>query len=177
MNIRGLAIVLVAAAAKTLAAQRIPIAVVPSVPARWSSALTFTQFLAGDPSRREPWEKAFVDAAPRVDSALARARALHGRFRVLIVAESWCGDALRAVPLLARLAERDSALEVRLLRKADAPELLQSHLLNGRAATPLVLLYDEQFTELGVWTEKPAPGASVLDEFLRLLERAPAFCR
>jgi hypothetical protein len=177
MSMHSRIIAALAIALHGAAAQSIPLANVPTVAARWNSALTFQQFVAGDSSRREPWEKAYANAAPRVDSVLARARAVHGRFRVLIVAESWCSDALRAVPLLARLAERDSAIEVRLLRKADARELLQAHLLAGRAATPLVLIYDEQLTEMGVWTERPAPGGTVLDEFLRVLERAPSFCR
>jgi hypothetical protein len=177
MRLSAFLAVLAAAAVHTAAAQSIPITTGPTPAARWNSALTFDQFIRVDASRRDTWEKAYRDAVPRIDSVLARATSVHGHFRVLIVAETWCSDALRAVPLLARLAERDSAIELRLLRKLDAPELLQSHLLAGRAATPLILIYDERFTELGVWIERPAPGHAVLDDFLTLLERAPAFCR
>lgn len=127
-----------------------------SVAEQYVTALTYRQFLASDSSRLQGWTRAYENAAATVSAVLPRARAIGGRWHLFIIAESWCSDAMASVPYLARLADEDSAFDVRLLRRADAQPLLQAHLLNGRAATPLVVIYDDDFVERGVWIERPA---------------------
>ena len=165
----------------------------------WDRAMTFQQFIDSDTSRHAQW----IENSGRGDSSvrpmLERARRIPGHWKLLTVAECWCGDAVNSVPYLAKLAELDTTFELRLLRKEEAGTLLRAHLLDGRAATPLVLVLDDRFVEHGVWTEQPAAlrtlvsdlepnvsrdslrtrvkawyeadaGRSMLDEMLRLLE-------
>ena len=122
---------------------------------RYESALTYEQFTA-DSARHDEWVRNFERASAPVLALRERARALRGRWHLLVVAESWCRDAVNSVPYLARLAAENPAIELRLLRSSDAKDLLDAHPLEGRAATPLVLVYDEQFVERGVWIERPA---------------------
>lgn len=124
---------------------------------RFAEAVSFDQFVQGDTTRRAEWLSTFQQAGTPVDEVSPRLRGLTGRWRLLIIAESWCNDAVNSVPYLARLAAAHPAIELRLLRKADAPELLDAHRLDGRTATPLVLLYDSAFAEHGVWIERPEP--------------------
>jgi len=79
-----------------------------------------------------------------------------GRWRLLVVADHACTDSPEAVPYLARLAERESRIELRVLRRADGLALLETHLLNGHTATPLVLVLDSTLREVGVWWERAA---------------------
>ncbi|HVX41173.1 MAG TPA: thioredoxin family protein [Gemmatimonadaceae bacterium] len=127
-----------------------------TVAEQYAGALTYRQFVASDAGRSAEWTRAYENAKATVDAALPRARAFPGHWHLFVVAESWCSDAMASVPYLARLADEDSALDLRLLRRADAQAMLQSHLFKGRAATPLVVLYDDQFVERGVWIERPA---------------------
>lgn len=169
---------------------------------QYAAALTFQQFVAGDSSHRDSWMGNYEHAPASVMPVMPRARAIRGHWHLFVIAESWCSDALASVPYLARLADEDSAFDLRLLRRADAQPLLQAHLLNGRAATPVVLLYDDSFVERGAWIERSAAlrafieansakldddalarairewrardaGRSVLDEVLTLLEHRP----
>ena len=134
----------------------------------WSSAIPYDAFVAGDTARRAQWI-ANHDAAPASMAPLVlRAKAIGGRWHLVVVAESWCSDAVNSVPFLAALAAADPALDVRLLRTADAKRLLRSHLLDGRDATPLVILLDSTFAERGSWIEQPAP----LRALVRQLEPA-----
>jgi len=170
---------------------------------RFSAAASFEQFVGSDTTRQAEWKQNYEMAASSVAAIIPRVRAVGGRWRLLVVAESWCNDAVNSVPYLARLAAEYPAVEIRLLRKADAPDLFEGHLLDGRAATPLVLLYDQQFVERGAWIERPAAlqklitskegrvceetlkgavrswrladnGRSVLDEVVALIEGAAA---
>ncbi len=170
---------------------------------RFEFATDFERFVFSDTTRQQEWLRNYKAAGRAVAAVLPRANAVPGRWHVLVIAESWCNDAVNSVPWLARLAFTSPTIELRMLRKADAPELLQSHLLDGRAATPLVILYDENFVERGAWIERPAElrklivskegrvcedtlkeavkvwrldddGRSVLNEVVLLMERATA---
>lgn len=181
----------------------LPVASTPSPAQRFATAATFQQFVQSDTTRQLEWTRNHESAARSVAHVASRVRALKGKWRILVVAESWCNDAVNSIPYLARLAEENPSIELRILRKAVAAELPATHLLDGRDATPLVLLYDEHFVERGAWIERPAPlrqliaskegrvceetlketvrawrtaddGRTVLEEVLTLLERSAA---
>lgn len=174
---------------------------------RFRSALTYEAFTASDTSsdaaKRALWTANDGRADASVAEVVARVRALPGRWHLLIVAESWCPDAANSVPYLARLAAEADNVDLRVLRKADAADLIAAHPLDGRDATPLVLVLDERFAVRGVWIERPASlnaivakkagricestlktqvaswyrqdaGRAVLGEVVALLERAGA---
>ena len=196
----AIALVLVAGAA--VPAQRPPASTVaPTVAQRYAAAVTYADFVRADTARHVEWTRNYEQAATTIAGVAPRVRALRGRWRLLVVAESWCNDALNSVPYLARLAESNPAIEIRLLRKSEAPELLATHPFDGREATPLVLLLDDQLIERGAWIERPGPlrelikskegrvcedtlkeavlewrradaGRTVVDEVLTMIERA-----
>lgn len=205
LAIRAAMLVLISTVAS--AQETLPVAAaaspVPSPAERFASAVTFQQFVQSDTTRQQEWMRNYEQAARSVATVAPRVRAVKGRWHILVVAESWCNDAVNSVPYLARLAAENPAIELRILRKADAGELPATHLLDGRDATPLVLLYDEHFVERGAWIERPAPlrqliaskegrvcedtlketvrawraaddGRTVLEEVLTLLERTAA---
>lgn len=124
---------------------------------RFAAALTFEKFVASDTARRDEWHRNHLAAAAAVQAFATSYGAIPGRWRLLIVAEPSCGDAVNSVPYLARLAEARPTIEMRLLRKADAPDLLAAHQLDGQSVTPLVLVLDSAWTLRGTWIERPAP--------------------
>lgn len=123
----------------------------------WSSGIGYDAFVAGDTARRAQWNANRAAAATSMAPLVERTRAIGGRWHLLVVAESWCSDAVNSVPYLAALAAADPSLDLRLLRKAGAKRLLRSHLLDGRDATPLVIVLDSTFAERASWVEQPAP--------------------
>lgn len=176
-------------------------ATVPSLEQRFGQAVSYEAFVAGDTARRGEWEATYALAASVQGQAAARVASIGGHWHLLVIAESWCTDAVNSVPYLARLARDHPTLELRLLRKAEAPELLTTHQLDGRSATPVVILLDDRFQERGSWIEQPAPlralvrskegrvceetlkeavrdwrradqGQTVVDEVISLIERA-----
>ncbi|HEU4565900.1 MAG TPA: thioredoxin family protein, partial [Gemmatimonadaceae bacterium] len=127
-----------------------------TAPARFGEAMTYAQFVSSDSSRRAEWAVSYERGRATAQLYAERARRVKGRWHLLVVAESWCGDALNSVPYLARLTEVAPNIDLRLLRKLDASDLLLAHLTDGRAATPLVLVLDESYAERGAWVEQPA---------------------
>jgi hypothetical protein len=82
----------------------------PSAPATDSTLVAlyergqdFATFYAAARARRELWVRNWEQGRVPAD-ALARARALPGRWRILAVALDACSDSVNTIPFLARLA-------------------------------------------------------------------------
>ncbi|HOF42086.1 MAG TPA: thioredoxin family protein [Candidatus Hydrogenedentes bacterium] len=70
---------------------------------------------------------------------------------VVAIAEDWCGDVVRHVPVLEALASASTALRVRYLFREDRPDVFVRYLTNGGEAIPKFIFLNDQFTECGHW--------------------------
>jgi thiol-disulfide isomerase/thioredoxin len=83
--------------------------------------------------------------------------ALPRRVHVLAIAEDWCGDVVRHVPALARLAEAAPNLQVRFITREQHPEVFVRFLTNGGEAIPKLIFLNQAWVECGNWGPMPAP--------------------
>lgn len=124
--------------------------------ALYESGATFDAFLAGASARREMWLRNWAAAEVPAD-VLARAQAMGGRWRLLIVAVDGCSDSVNTVPYLARLSALVPSIELRIVQPGPGNAVMESHRTpDGRAATPTVVVLDERGDEAGCWIERPA---------------------
>jgi thiol-disulfide isomerase/thioredoxin len=78
--------------------------------------------------------------------------------KVLVLSEDWCGDAMRYVPVVARLADQIPSWELRIFYRDDNPDLAEKWKKHGLfRAIPVIVFFDEQFNELANFIEKPSP--------------------
>ncbi len=125
---------------------------------------TFSEFLARAERRKEQWEKNFARAVVP-DALLARARAVQGPWKVLVVAVDGCSDSVNTIPYLAKLAEQLMGVEVRIIGSDLGRGIMDTHKTpDGRGATPTVILLDTNYEERGCWVERPAALISWLDQ-------------
>jgi hypothetical protein len=136
-----------------------------SAAALFDRALPFPEFMERSSQRLAEWYTA-ADAVQVPDSLVRRARAVGGRWRVLVVAVDTCGDSLRQLPTVARLAELVHGLSMRVITPADGGDAVQAmyRSLDGRKATPTYVLLDERGTVQGCVVELPAPLRRMLHE-------------
>jgi len=155
MRLLSLVLALALSLAGALGAQGKPAPLSPTdLALAYARAMPYKQFLATDTTRAADWSAAVARTAASVADVVRETPPPAGQWRLLVVAENSCSDALASLPYLAQLAEQMPAGELRVLRKADAEKLIATHPFNGRAATPLVFVLDSAFRERGVWTER-----------------------
>ncbi len=123
--------------------------------ALFSSGQSFPDFLAAAKARREGWLK-MADSA-RVDDALvARAKAVGGTWHLLVVAIDACGDSMNNVPYLAKLSESVPGLDLRIVLPVNGRPVQDTHRsLDGRTATPTIVLLDSTGNDVGCIVELP----------------------
>lgn len=121
--------------------------------ARYENAETFEEHIAGA-ENRDLW-LAFVKRAVVPADVVARAAAVPGRWHLLALSESWCGDAVNILPPVAALAAAAPKLELRVLRRDANLDLMDAHLTAGSRSIPVVLVLDDRYRERGWWGPRP----------------------
>ena len=131
--------------------------------ARYYEGETFAEFIARPTIKnREMW----VALTHRVAIPLeisARVEALHGQWHLLVLSEDWCGDSINIVPIVAKLTESVSNMDMRILERDQNLDIMDAHLTNGKSRSiPIVILVNPKFQECGWWGLNMSPPLPAL---------------
>ena len=111
--------------------------------------------LTGNDRERAAWERAEAglpalpaDARTRLDPA--------GRIvKVLCLSGIWCGDCVRSVPIVARVAEAAGpSVDLRFVDRDAIPELRDELRVLGAMRVPMVVFLTEDFHEIGRYGDR-----------------------
>ena len=120
------------------------------------SGQTFEEWLAqaGD-MNRNAMQRTLADQAlePHTEALLG---ALPRPVYVVAIAEDWCGDVLRHVPVLERLAQAAPQLTIRYITREQHKDVFVRFLTNGGEAIPKFVFISSQFVECGNWGPMPS---------------------
>ncbi|GAA4949888.1 thioredoxin family protein [Algibacter agarivorans] len=84
----------------------------------------------------------------------------------LVIAESWCGDAAHVIPVLNKIAELNTNINLRLVLRDENPELMDAFLTNGNKAIPKVIIVDnETGNVLNTYGPRPSEAANYVKRF------------
>jgi Thioredoxin len=135
---------------------------------RFQAAPTFDEYLESVEKNEELWHGVY-DRVRLPEELVADARAVPGGWHLVALSEDWCGDAVNTLPVIARLAD-EAGWDLRVLARDENLDLMDAHLTNGRSrAVPIVIVYDNDFNEVGWWGPRPGEIQSwVMDEGLSL---------
>lgn len=124
--------------------------------ALYESGQDFETFLREARARREMWDRNWThgQVSPEL---LERARAIPGRWRLLVAAVDGCSDSVNTVPYLARLVSLVPSLEMRIVKPDAGAVFMERHRTpDRRPATPTVVILDAAGNDVGCWVERPA---------------------
>jgi thioredoxin family protein len=96
--------------------------------------------------------RAALELPPAVAGFLG---ALDKPVHVIAIAEDWCGDVVRHVPMLRLMEEACPHVRVRFIARADHPDVFARFLTNGGEAIPKFVFLSDQFVECGSWGPMP----------------------
>ena len=74
----------------------------------------------------------------------------------LVLTEGWCGDAAQNVPVIAKMADQNENIDLKLILRDQHLDIMDEYLTNGGRAIPkLVCLDAETLEEVGSWGPRP----------------------
>ena len=120
----------------------------------WDRACTWDEWVDAATKQRDMWE-GYHRRAKVPDELLRRAETIGGRWRFLVIAEDWCGDAFNTVPFLQKFVDAVDGWEMRYVRRDENPELMNRYLTDGARSIPIVVALDEDGTEAAWWGPRP----------------------
>jgi len=141
--------------------------------ARYDGGETFADFLARPTLNHELW----VALTHRVSIPLeysGRVEALGGHWHLMVLSEDWCGDAVNIVPIVAKLTESVSNMDLRILARDENLDIMDAHLTGTSRSIPIIILLDGKFEECGWWGPRPRALQKWVVETGMKLATAPA---
>ena len=122
----------------------------------FGAGVPFADYLAsGNERERRAWARADA-AAVLPDDAESRLDPGSRIVNVLCLSGIWCGDCVRSVPIVARLAEAAGpSVALRLVDRDANPDLRDELRVLGAMRVPMVVFLTEDFHEIGRYGDRP----------------------
>lgn len=80
---------------------------------------------------------------------------------IVVFSADWCGDCQNGVPVLMKIAEANSQINLRLIDRDSHQEMLEKYLTSGSKKIPLVFFMNSEYQEINRWVERSAYSYSM----------------
>ena len=74
----------------------------------------------------------------------------------IIITEIWCGDSAQSIPVIAKLAQLNDNIDLKILFRDSNLDFMDLYLTNGGRSVPKLIAFDENNNELFQWGPRPA---------------------
>lgn len=84
----------------------------------------------------------------------------------LVLAESWCGDAAQVVPVINKMAEVTSKIDMRIVLRDENEELMNLFLTNGTKSIPKLIIIEKETGEVvGDFGPRPTQAKQLIIDY------------
>ncbi|MEZ7900559.1 MAG: thioredoxin family protein [Flavobacteriales bacterium] len=98
------------------------------------------------------------------DSVVNKFSSIDKKITWVVLSEGWCGDAAQNLPVINKLAETNSNINLRIVLRDENPELMNEFLTNGNQAIPkLIQLENEKVTK--TWGPRPTIATKMVVDY------------
>lgn len=91
----------------------------------------------------------------------------------LLITETWCGDAANSVPLLAKLADVNANVDLRVVFRDENLDLMDQFLTKGGRSIPKLIALDEELNVLFDWGPRPREAQDLYWSWREKEDREP----
>lgn len=132
---------------------------------RWREGLSLESFLEGMTTNQEPTRRRLKQVVLTPDDE-AFFRLFTSPVHALVMTEDWCGDSVMNLPILARIVQASSGMDLRIWMRAQSPQLNEYYEARGITHIPVLTLFDANWREIGTWVERPQPAHDRIREWM-----------
>ncbi|MCU0420492.1 MAG: thioredoxin family protein [Cyclobacteriaceae bacterium] len=81
----------------------------------------------------------------------------------LVITEGWCGDAAQNLPVIAKMAEAQPRIDLKLILRDEHPAIMDRYLFHGTRSIPrLVVIDSATHQDLAVWGPRPSEAQDLV---------------
>lgn len=142
-------------------------------PERFATGMTWQQYSEHIKRNREKFAYNYEETALS-DGDVEAFRSLVGKAdgpaKVLALAEDWCPDVFRGLPVMARIAEA-AGLELRIFPRDENLDIMNEFLKGGEhQSIPTFVFYTEDHRYMAHWIERPAKANAEMGQVAALFQ-------
>ncbi len=127
-------------------------------PERFAQGFTYPDYIDQikvNKARFEDFYNNFTVTPDETSALKALTQRAGGPTKMLVLGEDWCGDVIRGMPVLARIAEA-SGLEMRVFPRDEHQDIMNEFLKNGEwMSIPVAVFYTSDDQYICHWIERP----------------------
>ena len=136
-------------------------------PERFAQGLTYANYIDQikvNKARFEEFYNNFQVTSDETDALKALSQRPGGPTKMLVLGEDWCGDVVRGMPVLARMAEA-GGLEMRVFPRDEHQDIMNEFLKNGQwMSIPTAVFYTSDDQYICHWIERPEVAEREIQE-------------
>jgi hypothetical protein len=84
----------------------------------------------------------------------------------LVISESWCGDAAHVLPVINKIAELNSNIQLRIVIRDENMDLMNQFLTNGSQSIPKLIVLEKNTLEvLTTWGPRPSEATKMVEDY------------
>ncbi len=142
-------------------------------PERFASGMTWQQYLEHIKRNREKFQYNYEETVLSdgdVEAFRSLAARADGPAKVLALAEDWCPDVFRGLPVMARIAQA-AGLELRIFPRDENLDIMNEFLNRGEhQSIPTFVFYTRDHRYTAHWIERPAKANAEMGEMMALFQ-------
>lgn len=86
-------------------------------------------------------------------------------YTFLVIAEGWCGDAAQVLPVLNKIAEASSKIDLKVVCRDENEALMDAYLTNGSKSIPKIIIVDKNQNAINSWGPRPAIATKMVLDY------------
>jgi hypothetical protein len=121
----------------------------------WEDAFRWDDYLDREIHQHQEMWRSVLAKCGVPEWAVEEGARIGGEWRLLVISEDWCGDAVNTVPVMARMAEALPNVQLRIAKRDGNPGLMDAFLTSGSRSIPLAIVLRPDFSVAGRWGPRP----------------------
>jgi thioredoxin-like negative regulator of GroEL len=90
---------------------------------------------------------------------------LKNSFTFLVIAEGWCGDAAQIVPVLNKIAEASTKIDLKIVLRDENEALMNQFLTNGSKSIPKIIIVNHENKVINSWGPRPSIATKMVLDY------------
>ena len=90
---------------------------------------------------------------------------LTNNYTFLVIAEGWCGDAAQIVPILNKIAEASTKINLKIVLRDENDELMDQFLTNKSKSIPKIIIVDSESEVVNSWGPRPSIATKMVLDY------------
>lgn len=80
----------------------------------------------------------------------------------MVITESWCGDSAQNLPVIAKIAEVNPSITLKIVQRDENPEIMDNFLTNGTKSIPVIAAFSAEGEVKFKWGPRPEGAVEVI---------------